>query len=43
MKVMIKKIKLKKFTVFEDFELEFYQGINVFIGENGKFISSRRL
>ena len=32
---MIQKIKLKNFTVFEDFELEFSQGINVFIGENG--------
>ena len=31
---MIKKIELKKFTVFEDLALEFTDGINVLVGEN---------
>ena len=31
---MIKQIKFQKFTAFEDLEIEFSPGINVFIGEN---------
>jgi len=31
----ITKLKLENFTVFHDLDLEFSQGINVFIGENG--------
>lgn len=31
----IEKISLENFTVFEKMELEFTEGINVFIGENG--------
>ncbi len=31
----INKIKIKNFTVFEDFEMEFSPGVNVIIGENG--------
>ncbi len=31
----IEKIAIKDFTVFEDIEIEFAKGINVFIGENG--------
>ena len=31
----LKKLTLKRFTVFEELELEFASGINVFIGENG--------
>lgn len=30
----IKKIELTNFTVFEDLNLEFCDGINIFIGEN---------
>ncbi|CAK0774659.1 AAA family ATPase [uncultured Gammaproteobacteria bacterium] len=32
---MIKHIKLERFTVFEEFSLEFSPGINILIGENG--------
>ncbi|MBI4708129.1 MAG: AAA family ATPase [Candidatus Omnitrophica bacterium] len=31
----IEKIKLKNFTVFEDINIDFCKGINIFIGENG--------
>jgi len=31
----VKKIEIKDFNIFKDFELEFSPGINVFIGENG--------
>ena len=31
----IEKIKIKNFTVFTDFEMEFSTGINLIIGENG--------
>jgi predicted ATP-dependent endonuclease of OLD family len=31
----IQKIQLTNFTVFEELEIEFCQGINIFIGENG--------
>lgn len=31
----IKKISLKNFTIFNELELEFASGINIFIGENG--------
>jgi recombinational DNA repair ATPase RecF len=31
----IQKILLTNFTVFEELEIEFCQGINIFIGENG--------
>lgn len=33
--MIIKKIKLENYTVFENQQIEFGQGINVFIGENG--------
>lgn len=33
--MIIKKIKLENYTVFEDQQIEFCPGINVFIGENG--------
>lgn len=33
--MIIKKIRLENFTVFENQEIEFDPGINVFIGENG--------
>lgn len=33
--MIIKRIKLKNFTVFDDQQIEFGPGINVFIGENG--------
>jgi len=32
---MIEKLLLRKFTVFDDFEIEFGRGINVLLGENG--------
>lgn len=32
---MLEKIKLQRFTVFEDLNLSFSSGINIFIGENG--------
>ncbi|MEF9960981.1 MAG: AAA family ATPase [Niameybacter sp.] len=31
----IKQIKLQNFTVFQDIDLQFSKGINIFIGENG--------
>ena len=31
----IKKVQLTNFTVFESETIEFCEGINVFIGENG--------
>ena len=31
----INKIKIENFTVFKNFETEFSEGINIFIGENG--------
>ena len=31
----IKNIKVEKFTVFENLEIEFSDGVNVFIGDNG--------
>lgn len=31
----LKKIYLENFTVFDKMEIEFCEGINVFIGENG--------
>lgn len=33
--MIIKKIKLENYTVFEDQQIEFCKGINIFIGENG--------
>ena len=33
--MIIKKIKLENYTVFEDHQIEFCPGINIFIGENG--------
>lgn len=33
--MVIKKIKLENYTVFEDQQIEFCPGINIFIGENG--------
>jgi len=33
--MIIKKIKLENYTVFEDQQIEFCPGINIFIGENG--------
>ncbi len=33
--MIIKKIKLENYTVFEDHQMEFCPGINIFIGENG--------
>ncbi|MCL2082739.1 MAG: ATP-binding protein [Oscillospiraceae bacterium] len=33
--MIIENLHLKNFTVFEDIEVEFSKGINVFIGENG--------
>ena len=33
--MVIKKIKLENFTVFQDQQIEFCPGINIFIGENG--------
>ena len=33
--MIIKKIKLENYTVFEDQQIEFGPGINVIIGENG--------
>lgn len=33
--MIIKKIRLENYTVFENQQLEFFPGINVFIGENG--------
>ena len=33
--MIIKKIKLENYTVFENQQIEFSPGINVFIGENG--------
>ena len=33
--MIIKRIKLDNYTVFEDQQIEFDPGINVFIGENG--------
>lgn len=33
--MIVKRIKLTNFTVFEDQQIEFGPGINVFIGENG--------
>lgn len=33
--MIIKKIRLENYTVFENQQLEFLPGINVFIGENG--------
>ena len=33
--MIIKRIKLENFTVFEDHQIDFEPGINVFIGENG--------
>ena len=32
---MIRKIKFEKFTAFEDLEIDFSPGINIFVGENG--------
>jgi len=32
---MLKKIKFEKFTAFEKLEVEFSEGINIFVGENG--------
>lgn len=32
---MIEKIKFERFTAFEDLELKFSPGINLFVGENG--------
>ena len=40
--MIIKKIKLENYTVFEDQQIEFGPGINVIIGENGNFYSFRR-
>ena len=31
----IKKIKLENFTIFNSIDIEFCDGINIFIGENG--------
>lgn len=33
--MIIKKIKLENFTIFQDQQIEFCPGINIFIGENG--------
>lgn len=33
--MIIKRIKLENYTVFEDHQIEFDPGINIFIGENG--------
>lgn len=33
--MIINKLKLENFTVFEDQQIEFEPGINVLIGENG--------
>ena len=33
--MIIKKIKLENYTVFEDQQIEFCPGLNIFIGENG--------
>ena len=33
--MIIKRIKLENYTVFEDQQIEFEPGINIFIGENG--------
>ena len=33
--MIIKKLKLENYTVFENQQIEFNPGINVFIGENG--------
>ena len=33
--MIIKKIKLENYTVFEDQQIEFCPGVNIFIGENG--------
>ena len=33
--MIIKKVKLENYTVFEDQQIEFCSGINVFVGENG--------
>lgn len=32
---MIRKIRFEKFTAFEDLEIDFSPGINIFVGENG--------
>lgn len=32
---MLEKIKLERFTAFENLEVEFSPGINIFVGENG--------
>lgn len=34
--MIIKKIKLENYTVFEDQLIEFCPGINIFIGETGR-------
>ena len=31
----IKRLKVEEFTVFKDFDIEFSDGVNVIIGENG--------
>ena len=31
----IKKIRLENFTVFDELEMDFEAGVNVFVGENG--------
>ena len=33
--MMIEKIRFEKFTAFEDLEIGFSPGINIFVGENG--------
>src|SRR6056297_1542812 len=33
--MMLKKIRFEKFTAFEDLEIRFSPGINIFVGENG--------
>jgi len=33
--MVVNKIQIKDFTVFKDFEVDFSEGVNLFIGENG--------
>ena len=31
----IRRLKLEQFTAFEDFDMEFSEGVNAFVGDNG--------
>ena len=40
--IMIERVEIKEFTVFEDLKIDFVPGVNLFIGENGFSMKTER-